>query len=235
MILPDSEDNPFSQAAVLLRQKVGHSTHKQTVTYLWNNTNYPMISDTSDLQDTGVYMDINSATVKEISDDGISVAVIILNVVEGQVQEQKVVSFRLAEDGNNFVLGSSGKWQAIPHKEGQPYNLAARLLRKDIGGEEHRAKYEKEVDQILYEQQQEVQKTKDDNMVDKRVEEAEAAQKAAENKDADNQAGQPAAEKGTDSGDSAAEGTQQKKDDDTIKVEIESKPIVEITSSSSNQ
>ena len=76
---------------------------------------------------------------------------------------------------------------------------------------------------------------KDDNMVDKRVEEAEAAQKAAENKDADNQAGQPAAEKGTDSGDSAAEGTQQKKDDDTIKVEIESKPIVEITSSSSNQ
>ena len=116
MILPDSEDNPFSQAAVLLRQKVGHSTHKQTVTYLWNNTNYPMISDTSDLQDTGVYMDINSATVKEISDDGISVAVIILNVVEGQVQEQKVVSFRLAEDGNNFVLGSSGKWQAIPHK-----------------------------------------------------------------------------------------------------------------------
>ena len=237
MILPDSEDNPFSQAAVLLRQKVGHSTHKQTVTYLWNNTNYPMISDTSDLQDTGVYMDINSATVKDISDDGISVAVIILNVVEGQVQEQKVVSFRLAEDGNNFVLGSSGKWQAIPHKEGQPYDLAARLLRNDIGGEEHRAKYEKEVDQILYEQQQEVQKTEDDNMVDKRVEEAEAAQKAAENKDADNQAGQPAAEKGTDSdsGDSAAEGTQQKKDDDTIKVEIESKPIVEITSSSSNQ
>ena len=224
MMLPDSEDNPFSQAAVLLRQKVGHSTHKQTVTYLWNNTNYPMISDTSDLQDTGVYMDINSATVKDISDDGISVAVIILNVVEGQVQEQK-------------VLGSSGKWQAIPHKEGQPYDLAARLLRKDIGGEEHRAKYEKEVDQILYEQQQEVQKTEDDNMVDKRVEEAEAAQKAAENKDADNQAGQPAAEKGTDSdsGDSAAEGTQQKKDDDTIKVEIESKPIVEITSSSSNQ
>ena len=71
MMLPDSEDNPFSQAAVLLRQKVGHSTHKQTVTYLWNNTNYPMISDTSDLQDTGVYMDINSATVKDISDDGI--------------------------------------------------------------------------------------------------------------------------------------------------------------------
>ena len=158
-----------------------------------------------------------------------------MNVVEGQVQEQKVVSFRLAEDGNNFVLGSSGKWQAIPHKEGQPYNLATQLLRKDIGGEEHRAKYEKEVDQILYEQQQEVQKTEDDNMVDKRVEEAEAAQKAAENKDADNQAGQPAAEKGTDSGDSAAGGTQHKKDDDTIKVEIESKPIVEITSSSSNQ
>lgn len=110
--------------------------------YLHGDTNVPMILNTGGIYndgDTGVFMDLTSASVEDVFKNGLAVKVDFFKLEKG-ISTVSTAHFRMTDDGGAWIAGEDG-WHSVNEDAAQAEKEAVRLIRKEMGKEECRDKY----------------------------------------------------------------------------------------------
>lgn len=111
-------------------------TNAQEAIFLNNDKNIPYAGMA---KETRVYMKISSITLEDIFKDGFAVQAEVIREKEGQYTSS-VVHFRMADDSSAWVWRSDG-WHEITKASGDAEREIIRLIREDMGKENHRKAY----------------------------------------------------------------------------------------------
>lgn len=222
----------FCTSCLAISLAIGGYMHADAIFYFNNDTNYPMLNTGNRKSGTHLFMDVNSTVVTNVTKNDIQVAVNLLHIRNDLIVDTNTTYFKLAVGGKNYVLDATDKWYLLPKNTANPLTLAAVLIREDMASSTHREKYEKEISEIIYNKQQKKAKQSKKNVVTTSEKKEHTDKKVTTNK-------KQVTEKKTESKKKEEQGTlpkdkkenikQQKPEEDTIQVKIESVPVVHIT------
>lgn len=143
-------------------------TAAQEAVFLNNDKNIPYAGM---VKETRVYMKISSITLEDIFKDGFAVQAEVIREKEGKYTSA-TVHFRMADDSSAWVWRSDG-WHEITKASGDAEREIIRLIREDMGKENHRKAYVARIAELWDQKTKEQEEAMKEEMEEKEPEKVE--------------------------------------------------------------